>query len=108
MLKPKDLYTYVLNICHINTLDVKYKGLRIVPSISAMRDLMKHGKTLAHAAVILEQGYDAPRKRSRGKIEKWLDKGRKTFNAVIAKNYDNIAKEEVWILIHFGRFTRRK
>ncbi len=104
-MKAKDLYTFVINILHLNTLDVRYKGLRIVPSASAMRDLMKQGRTLAHAAEVLERGYGAPRKRGRGKSEKWLDKGRKTYNAVIAKSHHD--REDVWILIHFGRFTRK-
>lgn len=43
-----------------------------------------------------------------GTIEKWLDKGNKIFNAVIVMDYDNIMKEDVWVLIHFGKFTRRK
>ncbi|MFO8016217.1 MAG: hypothetical protein R6U32_03875 [Candidatus Woesearchaeota archaeon] len=106
MTKPKDFYTYVTNILHINTSDASYKGLRIIPSMSAMRELMKHGKTLADAADVLEEGYDAPRKRARGKVEKWLDRGRKTYNAVAAKARHD--REDVWILIHFGRFTRRK
>ena len=105
-MKAKDLYTYVLDICHINTLDARYKGLRVVPSISAMRELMKYGKTLADAVVVLEEGYDAPRKRGRGKIERWLERGNKIFNAVVAKDYNEKAREEVWVLIHFGKFSR--
>lgn len=86
----------------------KYKGLRIVVSNSAMTELMKEEKTLYDVVQILEEGYDAPRKRSLGKIERWLDKGNKTFNVVIAKDYDEIMKEDCWVLIHFGKFTRRK
>ena len=86
----------------------RYKGLRIAITNSAMRDLMKEEKTLYDAVKILEEGYNAPRKRKEGTIEKWLDKGNKTFNVVIAKDYDEIMKEECWVLIHFGKFTRRK
>jgi hypothetical protein len=55
---------------------------------------------------ILEEGYDAPRKRKEGTIERWMDKGTKTYNAVIAKDYDDIEREPCWRLIHFGRFTK--
>ncbi|PIN87321.1 hypothetical protein COV19_00370 [Candidatus Woesearchaeota archaeon CG10_big_fil_rev_8_21_14_0_10_44_13] len=106
MYETEDLYTYVDYICHIDT--PRYKGLKIVPSISAMRDLMKHGKTLADAAEILENGHDAPRKRKKGVIERWADSGKKTFNAVAAMDYNEQAKEEVWVLVHFGKFTRKK
>jgi hypothetical protein len=57
---------------------------------------------------ILKEGYDAPRKRKAGTIEKWFNKGKKTFNAVIARDYNEIMREDCWVLIHFGKFTRRK
>jgi len=83
----------------------KYNGLRIAISDSAMRELMKEEKTLYDVVKILEEGYDAPRKRKKGIIEKWLNKGNKTFNAVIVKDYDEVMKEDCWLLIHFGKFT---
>ncbi len=86
----------------------KYKGLRIAISHSAMQELMQEGKTIYDVIEILEEGYDAPRKRKEGTIEKWLDKGKKTYNAVIVKDYHEILKEDCWVLIHFGKFTRRK
>ena len=85
----------------------RYKGLKIVITNSAMVELMNEGKTLYDVVDILEEGYDAPRQRKVDIIEKWLDKGDKTFNAVIAKDYDDIMKEDCWVLIHFGKFTRR-
>lgn len=86
----------------------RFQGLRIAVSLSAMRELFKHGKTLHDIVFILEHGYNAPRKRKPNTIEKWLDKGRKTHNAVIAKSYDEIQKEDVWVLIHFGVFTKKQ
>ncbi|MBI3035205.1 hypothetical protein HYY71_02685 [Candidatus Woesearchaeota archaeon] len=68
---------------------------------------MQEGKTIYDVVEILENGYDAPRKRKPGTIEKWHDKGKKTYNAVIAKDYHEILKEDCWILIYFGKFTRR-
>ena len=76
-------------------------------SLSAARELMQEEMTMYDVVEILEQGYDAPRKRSEGTIERWLDKGQKTYNAVIVKDYDNTMNEEVWVLIHFGRFTKK-
>lgn len=86
----------------------KYKGLRIAISRSAMQELTKEGKTIYDVVEILEEGYDAPRKRKQGTIEKWLDKGKKTYNAVIAKDYHEILKEDCWVLIHFGKHTKFK
>ena len=86
----------------------KYNGLRIIVSDSAMRELMREEKTLYDVVEILEQGYDAPRIRKEGTIEKWLDKGNKTFNAVVVQDYNEIMKEECWVLIHFGKFSRRQ
>ena len=104
MAKTKDLYTYVFNICTLNT--PRYKGLRIVPSLSAARELMKNSETLDFVVEMLEAGYDAPSKRKKGTIERWLDRGNKTCNAVIARDYNEITREDVWVLIHLGKFTK--
>ena len=87
---------------------VRYRGLLIVVTDAAMRELVQQEKSLDDVLVILEQGYDAPRKRKDGVIERWLDKGDKTFNVVVARNYNEIMKEPCWVLIHVGKFTRRK
>ena len=86
----------------------RYLNLRIIVSDSAMRELMKEGKTLFDVVEILVSGVDAPRKRKSGTIEKWLAKGNKTYNAVIVKDYHEILKEDCWVLIHFGKFSRRQ
>lgn len=88
--------------------DARYKELRIAPSLAATRELTKEGKDLYFVLKVLEEGYDSRRKRAKDTIEKWFDKGNKTFEVVIAKDYDEIAKEEVWVLIHLGKFTKRK
>lgn len=88
--------------------DERYNGLRIVVSDAAMRELVKHEKTLNDVVKILSEGHDAPRRRKEGTIEKWLDKGNKTFNAVIVQDYNEMMKEDCWVLIHFGKFTRGK
>ena len=85
----------------------KYKGLRIAISHSAMQELRQEGKTIYDVVKILENGYDAPRKRKKDTIEKCIDKGKKTYNAVIVKDYNEILKEDCLVLIHFGKFTKR-
>jgi len=72
-----------------------------------MNELFKEEKTLVDVIYILNNGYFAPRKRKKGTIEKWINKGNKTYNAVIVKDYNELLKKECWVLIHFGRFTRK-
>jgi hypothetical protein len=84
--------------------DVRFQGLRIAPSRAAMRELMKLGMSLEDVKVVLDEGITAPRKRAKGTIEKWLQVGKKTYNAVVVQEYHEVLKEEVWLLVHFGRF----
>lgn len=105
--KEKDLNTYVNNICK-DPFSIKYKECRIVTSNSARSELIKHKLSLEDCKNILENGYGAPRKRKESIIERWLDKGNKTYNVVIGKGFDNISNVEVWVLIHVGKFSRRK
>jgi hypothetical protein len=88
-------------------LDVRYEGLRIAPTRAAQRELFKLGMDIQDCLDILKNGY-SPRKRAKGTVERWLDKGNKTFNVVVAKDYDEIRHEECWVLIHLGKFTKRK
>ncbi|MBU1204189.1 MAG: hypothetical protein KKG60_03940 [Nanoarchaeota archaeon] len=88
--------------------DLRYKGLRIIHSLSAARELAKLGENSVFVLKVLDEGYNAPRKRKKGTIEKWLDKGKKTFNVVIVKDYEETYHEEVWVIIHFGKFTKKK
>jgi len=107
--RPKGLnmsITYVNNILQ-NLFKTDYAGLRIVVSYSAMQELFNEGKSIDDVVEILEEGQDAPRKRSSDTIERWLNKGSKTFNAVIVKDYNCELHEDCWVLIHFGRFTRK-
>ncbi|MFH1506631.1 MAG: hypothetical protein ABIE94_06645 [archaeon] len=73
-----------------------------------MQELMQEGTDLSDVLDILENGYESPRKRKRGTVEKWLNRGNKTYNAVIVKDYYETNKEEVWLLIHFGKFTTKR
>ena len=85
----------------------KYKGLRIIPSRSAAKEMTILGLTIEDCKKILEFGYNAPRKRAKNKEEKWFNRGNKVYNIVIGKNFHNLYKEEIWTIIHVGRFTKR-
>jgi hypothetical protein len=84
--------------------DVRYEGLRIAPSYSATRELMREGKALEDAKEVLDYGIPAPRKRKKGTIEKWLRKDNKTYSAVVVRSHYAVLHEDVWLLIHFGKF----
>lgn len=85
----------------------RYQGLRIVATASAARELLEEGKTLHFVLKILCEGHAAPRKRKERIIENWWNKKNKTYNAVIVHEYDYYEKEHIWLLIHFGKFTRK-
>jgi len=87
--------------------DIKYNGLRLIPSKSAVRELLKHELMVEDCQEILEKGYE-PRKRAKDTIEKWLDFGNETYNVVVVKDYNEIVKEEVWVIIHLVKFTKKK
>ena len=55
---------------------------------------------------ILEKGY-SPRKRKKDTIEKWMDYGNKTYNVVIVKSFNYMNNEEVYLITHFGMFTKK-
>lgn len=86
--------------------DVRYKELRLIPSKSAMRELVEYGLRLDDCRQILEEGYEAPRRRAEGTEEKWIDKGGKTYSVVIVKSFNYFYDEEVYLIIHVGKFGR--
>lgn len=87
--------------------DVRYKGLKLIPSKSAGRELFKHGLMIADCKEILENGYQ-PRKRAKDTIEKWMGSGNDTYNVVIVKSYNYFYKEDVYLIKHVGKFTKKK
>ncbi len=86
---------------------VLYKGLKLIPSKSAARELLKHCLMLADCEEILENGYE-PRKRGKDTVEKWMDFGNETYNVVVVKSYNYFNKEEVYLIKHVGKFTKKK
>jgi hypothetical protein len=107
---PKDLnmsLTYAKNIRNIDIPSVRFKGLRLVPSRTASRELTKLGFDLDDCQSVLEEGYEG-RIRSENTFERWLDSDGKTFNIVVVKSHNFIYKEDVYLITHAGKFTRRK
>ena len=86
--------------------DITYKSLCLIPSKSAAYEMFKFGLDLTDCKRILETGY-SPRRRAEDVEEKWLDAGNKTHNIVIVRAYNYFFDEEVWIIKHVGRFTKK-
>ncbi|MBI4139552.1 hypothetical protein HY483_01175 [Candidatus Woesearchaeota archaeon] len=76
--------TYVDDIPLYDLFVMRYKGLRLLLSKSAGRELIDIGIELSDCKKWLEYGYSAPRERSASMEEKWFDAGEKTYNIVIA------------------------
>lgn len=87
--------------------DVRYQGLRLIPSKTAGRELLKYGFMIEDCKEILEKGY-SPRKRKKDTIEKWIDYSNKTYNVVVVKSFNYFYNEEVYLITHFGEFTKKK
>ena len=93
-------------------LDITYKGMRIEPTLSASRELVREGKDLYDVIEILEEGYDCSKSKRKKKItERCLRKGNKEYRAVLAETevtYPDGYIENVLRLIHFGKSTYKK
>ena len=87
--------------------NVRYKGLKLIPSKSAARELLNYGLMIADCEEILENGYE-PRKRAKNTVEKWMDFGNKTYNVVVVKSYNYFYREDVYLITHVGKFTKKK
>jgi type II secretory pathway component PulF len=74
-------------------------------SRAAMRELCDEGLDLTDVLEILGRGYESPRKRRSGTLERRLRKGRKVYEAVITSDWHHVLEEEVWVLIHVGIFS---
>ena len=69
--------------------------------------MAKLGIMLEECKQMLEEGYPAQRKRARKTKEIWLTRGNKTYNIVITEVFNNLFKEEIYLITHIGRFTRK-
>ena len=99
--------TYSNNIRQEDMSYVRYMGTILVPSNAAIRELTYLGIDLEDCEDILENGY-SPRKRAKGTIERWLDVGNKTYNVVVVLLFNELYGENIFLITHVGKFTKRK
>lgn len=85
---------------------VAYEGLLLIPSRTAVHEMHHLGLSLEECKYILECGYET-RKRAQNVIERWSDKGKKTYNVVVVRSFNFMLNEEVWLIKHVGRFTKK-
>ena len=86
-------------------MDIRFEGLRLIPSRTAVRELQKHRLTLNYCKFILENGYEY-RKRKENTTERCLDRGDKTYTVVAVKSFSYFHNEDVYLITHVGK-TRR-
>ena len=101
------MITYFINLCWQHMSTIKYKGLRLIPAISASNELFKYKLDVEDCKEILESGY-GPRKRAKNTTEKWFDIGNKTYNVVIVKVFNQFYGENIYLIIHVGKFTKKR
>ncbi len=83
----------------------KFKGLILIPSAAADKELAKFGLLLSETVQVLEEGFDCSRsKRKKNVIEKCVRKGKKKLKVVVVKSYNFSLETECWLLIHTGIF----
>ena len=87
--------------------NIRFEGLRLITSKSAAEELVKYGLIIEDCKEILENGYE-PRKRDKNTVEKWMDFKNKTYNVVVVKSYNFLYGEEVYLIKHVGKFTKKK
>lgn len=86
---------------------LRHKGLPLLPSGAASKEMARLGLTQFECRAMLEAGYPAPRRRAANTEEVWFDCGRKTYNVVIVKTFHESTQEEIYLITHIGRFTRK-
>ena len=99
--------TYVDDKALYDLFVIWYKGLRVISSRSASREMAENDILLHECKKILEYGYPAPRKRSAFREEVWFDAGDKTYNIVIVRDFNFDLNEEVYVITHVGVFGRK-
>ncbi len=86
-----------------------FRDLPLVPSRSAMNELYNNSLDLYAVLDVLEHGYDCSKgRRSKGILERCLDKGKKTIRVVVAKSYNYSLDSEVWVITHVGMTSKSK
>jgi len=87
--------------------DIRYRGLRLIPTKAAAYELSKLKLRINDCKGILEKGYSPTRRRAKNTEEKWFDKGKKIYNVVIVRSFNYLYNEEVWLIKHVGEFTKK-
>lgn len=99
-------YSFDIRFWSLFNFDIRFEGLRLIPSKTAVRELQKHELTLNYCKFILENGYSYRRRKS-NIIEKCLDKEDRTYVVVAAKSFSYFHNEEVNLIIHIGKISRK-
>jgi len=82
-----------------------FKGLPVLPSKAAFKELAKHAMTLEDAVEILECGLDCARSPRRVEcVERCVQVGEKTLKVVAVKSVNYSLDSECWLLTHVGVF----
>ncbi len=90
-------------------MDVRYKGLPLRPTRSVYNELKNLRMDLYDVLQILKDGYDCSTSgRKKGTFEKCLDFKNKTIKVVVVKSFEFWSKQEVYVIVHVGKFTKRK
>jgi hypothetical protein len=85
----------------------EWKGLPIIPSDAAMRELFDSKMDLIDVKEILELGYDcAKSKRKKEVLERCLERKGKSIKVVVAKGYNYSLKTDCWVVIHVKGIKR--
>lgn len=100
--------TYINDICLEHMLEVvtpKWKGLPVIPSKAASRELDKLHFKVRNAVEVLEEGFDCERSgRKKGTIERCIKRKGKTIKVVVVRSFNRSLDEECWLIIHAGKF----
>ena len=85
----------------------KWRGLSLIPSKSATKEMYDLSMTISDVKYILENGYSCEKsRRKQGTYEKCFDRKRKTFRVVVSKTYHYVEKKNVFVIIHVGIHSR--
>ncbi len=90
-------------------MDIAYKGRPLRPTKSAYHELKNLGMDLYDVLRVLEEGYDCHKgRRKEGVTEKCLQFDDMAIKVVAAESYEYWSKQEVYAIIHVGKFRVRK
>ncbi|MDP2749761.1 MAG: hypothetical protein Q8O89_02935 [Nanoarchaeota archaeon] len=107
--KEKFKYSDINKDIYDDIFKVKYKGMMVDLSLHAVREMGSLGIKLSDVKNILETGFNCERsRRKEGTEEKCIIRGNKIIKVVAVRNCNIYNNEEVWLIIHVGRFSFKK